>query len=203
MPENFKRESEAENEDIKNIPGGIEGEGYVGEFFELQETIVLKAELTKKGGINDQHQIDQFVDTREGLSFNIDYTDPAKEREEEKRKRQSIVSFVLRCDENTGKPISEPLPLFIVKYSLSHWLMLGRRANQEGVPITDEMSPILQDRQYKNIFGQIWQQIVELERKGTSDDRKKIKPYKKMFAEDLRKKLKKEELEALGISAST
>ena len=200
MMENFEREPNIEN--IKEMPGGIEGEFYIGEFLELQDTIVLRAELTKKGGINDQHHIDQFIDTNQGLSFNVDFTEPTKEREEEKKARQALVSFVCRYDENTRKPISDPLPLFTIKYSLGHWLMLGRKANEEGVPVTDEMSAELQDKQYKNIFGQIWQQILELERKGTDNDKKRIKPYKKMISDDLRKKLKESELKALGIPLS-
>ena len=185
--------------DIKEVPGGIEGEAYIGEFLELQQTLVLRTELTKKRGINDQHHIDQFVDTHKGLSFNLDYTDPTEEREEEKKTRQALISFICRRDENTEKPISNPMPLLTIKYSLSHWLMLGRKANEEGVPITDEMSSELQDKQYRNIFGQIWEQIRELEKKGSNDDRKRIKPYKEMFAEDFKKRFKKEELSALGI----
>lgn len=206
-------------ESVKEKPGGIRTEKYWTEFIESyqqeqqekgQMIIFEKIEPTKKNGLNDRNQIDLFAHLRGGLSCAIDGTGlswldkrispEAEERLKRKETRHKMISFICRRDEITKKAVSEPMPHFVIDgLNLEYWIELGKKVDEEGIPITDLMTEAEQNRQYMYILGKMWEQIGGLLKNGIELDRRRIRPYKTVLENEYRRILSKKELEVLGI----
>lgn len=196
IPSNIK-------ENTIEVKGGIKAEKHIGEFLELQETFIEKIELTKKEGINDRNQVDAFIILKgdAGLLAALDFTDPEEERLDKKQGRQKLMSFICRHDEKTEKPISEVMPHFIIDgINITKWIEWGTQADEEGIPITDVMTQKQQEEQFRFIIGKMWEQVIEISRKGADDQKRKIRPYKIRLEKEYKRILSGKELELMGIA---
>ena len=166
---------------------GIEGERYI-ENFEKRAFPSLIVDMRKTEGrdANDEVGVDFVwdVQTEDGIrQLGVDVTDPEKERRQTKVRRLMHTPCVVLYDNENNPITEESIPRVLINYRLGYFLLLGRRAEQSGGEVYDQMTEKEQKDIKREQLDQILNQTALLSQRD-SDYRNKVREIRKAFQKE-------------------